>query len=194
MEFITDGQGRGYQAGVNSENRLLTHAVTEEESGHATEFNLAYNINTGNVSLSAATGLFYFKNNEDVDFIVSALAVGFGAGTQSDSGEITLIKNPTGGTLISNAVNVDINENRNFGSADTLLNSLAYKGVSGDTVTGGADTALFYQNQNSRGYYTIGLQVPKGSSMAISIDPKLSSGTMKAYVALIGYLKPFTEV
>lgn len=192
--FILDGQGKGNVMGVNSENRALVHAVTEDEKGHAVEFGLAYNINTGNITLSAASALLYMKNNEAQNFIVEAVAVGLGAGTASDLGEITVIKNPTAGTLISGASAVSMNQNRNFGSSETLLNSLVYKGASGNTATGGSDVALFYQALSSRGYYTTGFEIPKGSSIAVSVDPKLSSGNCKCYVALIGYLKPFTEV
>jgi len=194
MSVIKDGQGKGYGMGVNSEHRALVHSVTETESEHATEFGKGYNINTGNITLSAATGCLYFKNNETEDFVLDAIAVGMGSGTLSDSAEITVILNPTTGTLISTATAVDMNGNKNGGSANTLSASLAYKGASGATITDGAQFALLYQTAASREFYKLGIIIPNGKSVAIKIDPKLSSGTMKAYVAFVSHLKPFTEV
>lgn len=192
---IESNIGNGFGWAVNSENRGLVHAVTEEEKGHAIEFGLGWNINTGNVTISAATGLIYMKNTEDADFIVQALAVGFGSGTTSDIGELTLYRNPTTGTLIDNAVDCDMIQNRNFGSSAVFKSTtVAYKGASGATITNGDAIAQFYQGVNGRAYYGIDFSVPKGSSLALHVDPKLSSGSVKCYAAIIGYLKPFTEV
>lgn len=191
---IHDGTGKGYGMQINDENRALTHAVTEPEKGHAIEFGYGYNINTGTISISAASALLYFINNEDRDFIIEAIAVGCGAGTTSDSGVITVYRNPTTGTLISGASAVDMYQNRNFGSSlDISTTSPAYKGASGNTITNGDAIALFYQGASSRGYYTVDMHLPKGSSIGVHIDPNLSSGNMNVYMAIVGYLKPFTE-
>lgn len=194
MNIITDGSGAGYSAAVNSENRLEVHSVSEPEIGHAVEGGLGYNINTGNITLSAASGVLYFKNNESKPFVLQAIAIGLGSATVSDSPEITIYRNPTTGTLISGASAVAYNQNRNFGSSETLASSIAYKGASGNTIADGNVIALFYQTAPSRGYYSIDMQLEKGSSVAVYIDPKLSSGSVKCYAAIIGYLKPFNEV
>jgi hypothetical protein len=67
--------------------------------------------------------------------------------------------------------------------------TLAYKGVSGSTVTGGEEIALFYHGDNSRLFATIDFELTKGSSLALHYDPKLSSGSLNIYAALIGYVK-----
>lgn len=186
--IIDDGTGTGTKAAVTTTNRLRVQAITESEAQHAIEAGEGYNINTGNITFSAAGTLLYLKNNEDQDMLIDAIAVGVGTGTTSDIGEITIEQNPTGGDLISDATAVAMNANRNFGSSKTLTADV-YKGKSGGTSTGGTDTILFYQGTNGRLFASIDLVVPKGSSIAITYDPKLSSGSVKAYAAAVIHLK-----
>jgi hypothetical protein len=163
--------------------------VTEAEEVHAAADGNAYNINTGDVSFSAAGTLIYVKNNEDRDLVIEALAVGVGnTGTHSDIGNITLVRNPTGGDLITDATAVSMNQNRDFGSNKTLTVD-DYKGKSGGTLTGGNNIAQFYQGANGRLFADINLILPKGSSIGITYDPNLSSGSVNAYAAIICYLK-----
>jgi hypothetical protein len=187
---IKDGKGTGFGAAVDKNNQLHTFSVTEGESQQANTLGNAYNINTGEISLSTASAIIYFKNNESENFVVDSIAIGVSNGTVSDIGVLTLHRNPTGGTLISAASNVSMNENRNFGSSNVLSDeTLAYKGVSGSTVTGGEEIALFYHGDNSRLFATIDFELTKGSSLALHYDPKLSSGSLNVYAALIGYVK-----
>jgi hypothetical protein len=184
---IKDGTGQGYLAEVSSDNKLRVRSITETAIEHATELGNAYNINTGEITISADSAILYFKNNEEEDFFVDAVALGITDGTQSDIQKVTVIKNPTAGTIISGATDVDMNVNRNFGSSKTLSDSLAYKGASGNTFTDGDDTALFYQSDNGRLFATVGFLLPKGSSVGIELDVNLSSGSVTVYGAIIGH-------
>ena len=186
--IIEDGKGTGYKARIDSDNRVHAHSVSATEELEAVKTGDAYNINTGPITFSAAGTLLYIKNNEDNDLVLDSLAFGAGSGTTSDIGELTLELNPTGGDLISDATAVDMNVNRNVGSSKTLT-ALVYKGKSGGTSTGATDAALFYHGTSSRLFASVNFIVPKGSSVAITYDPKLSSGTIKAYCAIICHLK-----
>lgn len=188
MTLIEDGKGTGQKARVDGNFRLHTEAVTESEGVHAVEKGDAYNINTGNISFSAAGTLLYLVNNEDKDLVIEAIAVGAGTGTVSDIGEITVERNITGGDVISDATAVSMNQNRNFGSNKTL-SATVYKGKSGGTSTGGDDIILFYHGTSGRLFATINLVIPKGSNVSITYDPKLSSGSIKAYCAIVCHLK-----
>jgi hypothetical protein len=193
-EEIKDGTGSGKVAKVDNNNQLHTFAVTETENQQSTRLGNSYNLNTGTIGLtsSTASGVMYFKNDEapvngESSFVIDAIAIGIdNQGTQAGACNITIVRNPTGGTLISNAVAVDMNKNRNFGSSKEL-DSLVYKGVEGDTLTGGNDIALFYQNVGTRAYYSIDMEVPKGSSIGIKIDTQTTAGTTNLYVAIIGH-------
>lgn len=192
MAKIEDGKGSGKEAQVDSQNRLRTHAVTESESLHASEEGTSYNLNTGLISISGDATLMYYKNTGIKDFLVEAIAIAsFDGITYSDKPYITLIRNPTGGDLITDATPLDQNQNRNFGSTDTLA-GLAYKGKVGGTVTGGEDIALLQTPTSGRSFFTTNFVLPKGSSIAIKLTANVSSGSANLYCAIIGFEKDDT--
>ena len=191
MTIIKDGTGTGKTLRIYNTNRADAHAVTITEAAEATENGDGYNINTGTIGLTSSTesGILYVKNNEDRDLTIDAIAVGVGlAGTTTDVSTITVVKNPTTGTLISNATAADMNQNRNFGSSKTLTVD-AYKGAEGSTITNGNDLAQFFLGAGGRLFATIDLVVPKGNSVALKIDTNTSSGTTNVYAAIVCHLK-----
>lgn len=185
---IRGATGNSYGVKVGSDFRLATRSVSATEIQDAVKTGRSYNINTGEISISADSALLYFKNNEDEDFFVDSIAIGLTDGSASDIQKVTVIRNPTAGTIVSGASAVAINQNRNFGSSKTLANSLAYKGASGNTITDGSDIALLFQTDNGRLFADVDFLLPKGSSIGVEIDVNLSSGSMGVYVALIGHL------
>jgi len=130
MSIIEDGTGAGYKQKVNANNRSYVNAVTESEEVEGVHRGDAYNINTGEISLTSTSpsAVLYIQNNETEDLVITAIAVGVSSGgTVNDSGRVQIIRNPTGGTLITDTTNVDQNQGRNFGSSKTLTIN-AYKG------------------------------------------------------------------
>ena len=188
MVLIEDGKGTGSKVRVDRNNVMHVHSISEPVDIHAVDQGDAYNINTGNISFSAAGTLIYLKNNENQNLIITHVAVGVGTGSTSDMGEVIITKNDTAGDLITDATAVDMNENRLVGSSKVLTADV-FKGKSGGTATGGADMALFYQGTDGRLFVAFDLLIEKGSSVSIVFDPKLSSGSVKAYCAVICYLK-----
>lgn len=189
---IQDGKGSGNKAQVDSANRVRTHAITEPEQLHATEEGDGYNINTGLISITGNATLLYLKNNGTKDIVINAVAIGSFEGiTHSDDPYITLVRNPTGGDLISDATAVSMNQNRNFGSSNTLTVDV-YKGKVGGTLTGGNDIAILQVTPGSRSYYTIDFLLPKGSSIGIKLTANVSSGSANYYAALVCFEKEDT--
>lgn len=192
-EIIKDGTGKGNTVKVDNNNQMHVQSITETEIQDATRKGNAYNLNTGTIGLtsSTASGVLYFKNDEspvngESGFVLDALAVGIdNQGTQAGACVITVVRNPSS---VSFSTAVDMSQNRNFGSSNTLSSTtLVYKGAEGATVTGGDDIAIFYQNTGTRGYYEINMEIPKGSSIAVKIDTQTTSGTTNLYAALIGH-------
>lgn len=190
--ILEDGTGTGRKAGIDINNQLHAFAISESNVEDAVRKGNAYNINTGWIDLtsSTASGVLYFKNNESPSngesaISIDAIAIGLDdQGTTSGVSDIVILRNPTAGTIISNAVDVDSNVNRDFGSSNTL-SSLAYKGVEGDTLTGGSSFDTFGQQPGTRAILDTNIILRKGSSIGITIDTQTSSGTTRAYVALI---------
>ena len=85
---LRDGSGKGFLAKVDSDLRLYVNAVQESQSESANEIGDAYNINTGKITLTDAvdTPVLYFKNNEDRDYIIEAIALGLGPSTGGSGG------------------------------------------------------------------------------------------------------------
>ena len=192
MARIEDGKGSGRNAQVDTGFRLRTHAVTESEGLHATEEGNAFNLNTGLISITGDATLMYFKNNEEQDFVIEAVALGSFEGiTHSNDPYITLIRNPVSGDIISDQTAIAMNQNRNFGSSRALTADV-YKGKVGGTVTGGNDIAILQATPGGRSFYSINFVVPKGSSCAIKLTANVTSGSANWYCALVGFIKDDT--
>jgi hypothetical protein len=189
MAEITDGTGSSRASRVDENNRLHTHSVGVSEVVHSTEKGLAYNINTGQLSITADATLLYLQNNELQDLVIEAIALGNdGGGTHSSRPFITLIRNPSGGDLITDETPVAMNQNRDFGSSNQLIADV-YSGKTGGTVTGGNDIAILQSTTGGRDFFTINFVLNQGSSVAISYTANLSAGTALIYAAIICYLR-----
>lgn len=191
MESIVDGTGSSYEAKVDSDNRLAVSAVQRDLSSEAARLGRNYNVNTGAITLTSAnqSAVAYIKNNDDLDYIITEILVILGAST-GGTGDLTveIVANPTTGTIVSGATNMDIIANRNFGSTRPF-NGLAYKGAEGNTITNGTD---FSSTTRSSAGQVITfdadvIELPKGSSIGVNVTPQASNTSMAVRVAFVGY-------
>ncbi len=195
MSVTQDGTGGGWLQKVDERNFAHVFGVTEDEARDAARQGNGYNINTGPIAFSTnsttRTSILYFKNDEDQDFVITAVAVGLGtrSATVTDAAAVYIVRNPTSGTTITNTSAVDMKQNANFGSNKTLkTTTLAYKGADGDGATsGGNDYALLYM-YDGRLFAELPIEMPKGSSIAVEIDGQ-TSGAFNVYAALVGYVR-----
>ena len=108
-ETIIDGTGSGYEVKVDSTNRLHVHSVTEGLVEFAASNGDSYNINTGSIVLTSAneSSLLFFKNNGDFEVHISTIGFLMGNSTGGTGDvNITVTKNSTLGTVITDAVDV----------------------------------------------------------------------------------------
>lgn len=188
-EQILDGGGSGTRATVGADNRLQVRAISETEIVHNAELGNAFNFNTGLISITADATLMYLKNNADNNLIIETLVVaGYDGLTHTDFPDLTIVRNPTGGDLITDETAIDANQNRNFGSSK-IANVNVYKGKVGGTLTGGDDLGLLQASKTGRSTYPLNLLLPKGASIGVTLNVSVSSGTANWYCALIGYFK-----
>lgn len=191
--ILEDGKGSGNKAKIGSDNRLQVRSVSESEIIHNGELGNAYNFNTGLISITGDATLIYFKNNSNDNFIVESLALGSFEGiTHSDDPYVTIIRNPTGGDLISDASAVEMNQNRSFSSSNEA-DCLVYKGKSGGTITGGNDIAILQASSGGRSFFGLNFILGKGASIAVKLTANVSSGSANWYAALIGYYKDLQD-
>lgn len=188
------GQSAGvtpYRGLIDKFGRYLTRSVTESEGQWATERGQAFNLNTKNIGLTSSndSAVFYYKHNQPEILLVESIIVGVAeSGTTSDVTEITVVRNPTAGTIVTNAVGISVNENRNFSSNKTTGASLVYQGVEGDTFTDGSD-ALFVYAKPPRTAVPINLELEQGASLGIKVNTKTTAGTTNVYIAVVTHLK-----
>jgi len=196
-EIIKSGVGNGYSAKVNANNRLYTHTVSIDENLQATKMGRSYNVNTGVITLTDAveTPILYLKNNETQDLHITAIAIGVGPSTGGSGGipKITIIRNPTSGSIIDTTpTDVDINSNRNYGSSNTL-SVTAYKGATGDAMTDGDDHIIFFQNSSGRLFATIDELLTTSKSIGIKFAPQASNTSQDVYAAIICHVEDPNE-
>jgi hypothetical protein len=186
---IQSGTGDCYEAEVFNDNKLAVRAVQSTETQDAVADQRAWNINTGWISsISADSGLIYFKNQDQNDFFIDAIAVGLKEGGATEVQGLYLVVQPTGGTLVDAATDCDMIENRYVGSGAAFDDqTLVYKATaSGQTLTGGRDAALFAQNDGGRLYATVDFIVPKGQAIGVRIEV-LGGFSDDVYCAIIGH-------
>jgi hypothetical protein len=197
MEQIQDGTGSGKLAKVDSDNRLHVRSVTTTSEESASLKGLDFNLNTGIITLTNATKtpVFYLKNNEDYDLVIGTLFYTTGEST-GGSGNILVevIRNPTAGTIVSNATPIEMNANRNFGSSRSLSVS-AYKGATGNTLTDGIKFVESISSTATQRVPVVGgaVIIPKGSSIAIQITPSTGNTSMAVEIGVSCYLKEVTN-
>jgi hypothetical protein len=190
---ITNGVGNGNKLKVDAANRAHTLATSQTRQEYATERGDSYNLNSGLVTLSDASeqGILYLKNNEDRDLKLSAFVIILGpstGGSAADTTRVRIIKNPTTGTLISEATDASPKSNRNFGSTDTLTADV-YKGDGSATVTDGSVHIDSLVSPGNRIFFGSDEVLTKGDSVAITLEPNDSNTSMKCMAAISCNLK-----
>lgn len=190
--MIIQDSSTGSTAKVSVNNRLQVHSITTTEASTAATEGDAYNINTGLITLTdaAESGVLYIQNNEDrdlqIEFLEMILAPSTG-GAITDGTRVRVYRNPTGGTLISGAVLVADNQNRNFGTNRTLTAD-TYKGATGNTIIGGDVIMEIFMNPSERELLSIDMTLTKGDSIAVSYEPNDSNTSMKCMAAAIVHI------
>lgn len=193
---IEDGSGKGYSQKVNKNLRAYVNSLGKTENEAAVKRGDAYNLNTGTMTFTAdaTLGAVWLKNNEDENLIIEAIAVAVGyPSTQDQTGIMTLVRNPTGGTVFSEGFSTGVmNQNRNFGSSKTLNADFYIADGDGKTISGGDDIAQFFIPSIGRNFFNIGWELTKGDVLGIEmIPPDDSSNTF--YIAIICHLQDADE-
>jgi len=196
--IIENGVGNGNKSRVDANNQLHVFAVTENEQNSAAEHGYLFNINTGIIALTgtADSAVLYFKNNESAidgesNFIITTIIFGlYGrSATVTDSATVTLVRNPTAGTIVDDANTAPMISNSNFGSSNTLDDSLIYSAsASGKTLTDGTDHAIVLLTEGRTAAPELNIDLSKGSSLGVKVDLNTSGGA-DFYCAVVGYRK-----
>lgn len=173
---IQDGTGKGYVAGVDSKNRLITSTINETTFQHAAEQGDAFFLGTPSITLtnSASSAIFFIENNEDQPLVIGEFFITADATTGGTPNmfRVSWFKNPTdiSGTLSSSL-------NQNFGSSNELDATIKF-GAQGAGVSGGTLVATLSFPIGQFNRLEANLVLEKGSSFAITVTPPAGNTSM----------------
>jgi hypothetical protein len=184
---IGDGSGFDYRAKVDSRNRIFTDSISREQLEYAILTGNGYNVSTGNITLTTDgnSAIGWFKYTGKFALVIKEILVILGASTNgTGNGTITILKNPTTGTIISNAVPVSAASNRDFSSFNQLP-ALAYKGAEGDTFTDGDTFAVTGRDGSAQivSFDAAPIVLKKGNSIGIKYTPPSGNTSQNVIVA-----------
>ena len=199
MEVSIKGGSKGDVAFVDTNERLHTATVSEDEGTHSADSSIAqkFNCNTGTITVTDAnkTSLLYMENTGIYDMVCTAFIYNFGAST-SGTGDATMeiLKNPTSGDLISNtndaAVGPGLGACSTVGSSNVPSGKF-YVGATSEGVTTGGLLHLSTLFNSPLGRVTIPLVmvIPKGGSIVVEYTPQTSNSSQGVQVAVSYYVK-----
>lgn len=190
--FFQDGTGKGYLAQVDANNRLHSECVTRDQLFEACQKGEGFNFNTGSITLTTAneSAIGHITYNGDHPFIITEILFIIDSTTGgSGDGVARIYKNPTGGTIVSNAVPVEVAENRDFSSSIVVDGDL-YKGAEGNTTTGGS---VFASSDRSSFGTVISFDAApiilrKANSLSCSWQPPAGNTSQGIKIAATGYI------
>jgi hypothetical protein len=170
MPMMIRGGNNQKLVDVSDEHRLLVDAVSFAGIEHVSEVEeQGYYLASDFIDLTTTTsfnGVFYVKNNSDTELHIFNFRT---CGTVTQQWK--LIKNPTAGTLISDA-NPGTNENLNFKSTNTLTADVYGASGNAKTVTNGKQTAQLINNAGHSIHELQGsIILGKGNSLAMTCKP-----------------------
>ncbi len=189
MATITDGK-TGRTVEVNANNRLMIVAEDIEMLYAQGARGSAFTFATGMLALTSSNEscVLYVKNTDPTQIlIIDKLQYNIGRSV-SGSGDVQIrsFKNPSGGTLLTSAVQA-LGGNRNFGS---LVSPQAIVGVGGEgytlTPSSTLQSALPYPTEFVT-QFLVGLSLPVGTSIGVSIVPPSGNTNMNFGLTLMCY-------
>lgn len=169
---ILDGTGKNIKAKVSDGNRLYTQSVNRSEREEESLVGEAYIIGTGfvNLTTSGTSAVLYFKNNEDLDLVITRFLVGVKKSAGGTENFVTgiIYKNPT--SMVSGTGNPLAINNVNFGSSNTV-DADSEIGQQGALLAGGSAYLATVAPTESLTSEDASTVLPKGSSIGVFITP-----------------------
>lgn len=177
---IIDGTGHGYEALVDSENRLYTLSVALPPLLHSALEEDAWFLRTPIINLTSAnpSGVFYLLGADpDKQLSVDRISISLGNSDSPGDTEVILYENPTGGTLVT-AGTATTPRNRNLGSVKPANVTCLY-GAEGSTIVGATELyGSILQDGSGITQFDPNIIMPSGAGLAITVTPPTGNTSM----------------
>lgn len=188
MARLNDGRGFGYEAGVDSTNRLLTEAVSlvvREEAvfaGDSFEIGAALTL-TG----TAETALLYVKNDGDRVLIIDRFEFSGAESTGGTSDAMLLALYTDAAGITSGTPGAAVNAN--FASALALDATVEIGNGSTSAVTGGSQFGASYVRYLGQPIFDGPWALPRGASFVLTATPPASNTSLPFTVRALTHLQ-----
>lgn len=182
---IQDGTGSSRKVKVSVNNRLFTQSVNRSEREEESLEGEAYIVGTGFVNLTntSTSAVLYFKNNEDVDLVITRFLVGVKSSVGGTENFVTgiIFKNPT--SMVNGTGNPLAINNVNFGSSNTV-DADSEIGQQGASLAGGSAYLSTVAPTESLTAEDTSTVLPKGSSIGVFITPPPGNTSLDVSVGI----------
>lgn len=173
---IVDGTGKGYRASVNKNNRIETFSIGESRiSDISNREGKSFLLTSDFVSLTTTAsfnGMMYIKNTDTSKLLFIDKIRICGTGSSGNYVQVKFYKNPTTGTLITDA-NAGIAIPANLGSQEVFPGLVYSASADAKTVTDGTQFSQFILHTPGHTIqeYDGMIIIPGGSAIAIVVKP-----------------------
>jgi len=195
---IQDGAGTGNRAKVDNDKRLHVNSVNRTQDEQAALLGQAYNLSTGTVTLTTGNKscVSYLKYTGEDPFVIKEIIIIPSSSTGGvGNAVIEIFKNPTTGTVITNALPFTSVLNRDFSSSNNLGNEAdIFKGVEGDTITDGQSFAFTTRDNFDIPvtFDAANIVLRKGNSIGVCATPPTGNTSQTWVVAIVGFVETAT--
>lgn len=191
MTTISDGTGTGFSVKVNEENRLYTFADSVPSGAIGAINSRMWSVASGDITLTDDTesACLFLRYTGNQRLLIQRIIYQYEDSTGGSGDNILrFYKNPTEGTIVSNASNATVT-NRNFSGVPGSLLGDKFKGAQGNTLT---DGDIIGTNRNGPGFYntdtsTSPFVLEKGNSIGFTVQPPSGNTSQLIRVFLIVY-------
>jgi hypothetical protein len=187
MAKIQDATGNGFEAGVDSTNRLLVEAVNLVVREEAVLLGASFELGTlQTLTVDTELGLIFVRNNGDRTIIIDRFEFS-GTASTGGSGSTMLLTLYKGAALTNGTSSAAANAN--FASALTLDADIETGNGSTSTVSGGTAFGSSYITFEGESTFDGPWALPRGSQIVMAATPPSGNTSMGFTVRILTHLQ-----
>lgn len=185
---IVSGDQNPYSLVIDENGRARTSSLSFPGLVRATDLGKAFYIASTHLAITntaSMNGILYVKNTSSITLRIHSIRTC----NSASYCHWAMIKNPTAGTLISGA-SAALTENLRFDSGQTFQ-GVAYKGVSGATVTDGSQVSQWINSTGeSIEAFMGGIRLATNNSIAFTAKPSASGDCCVSFLCFFEEKSP----
>ena len=187
MARISDGSGAGFDAKVDSTNRLLTEAVALDIREEAVLQGTSFEIGTLlTFTVATESAILYVKNNGNSTLVIDRFEFS-GAASTGGTGDTLLLTLYNGATMTNGTPTSAVNAN--FASALQFDGDVEAGNGSTSTVSGGTPFGSSYIKFEGQSVFGGPWAIPRGSSFVMTATPPSGNTSLSFTMRTLTHLQ-----